>query len=1157
MGDPYARLTLAQLREKARLTARPNDYSARSWLANAVRTADTAHGDDARGQRERAFVGYLKALQFFEAFLQHSQAERCRREAAGQQAAYEQFAGRRAELLKRARELETQLRAREVESPSPVEPPEARQAKPEPRTEAKPAVPPSTQTQTPTQTPTPTQTNAATPTAAPGSTTPPLPSPPADEPDTTSGGSIAARLAALKGAGMQVNVSTRRASRDMGAGASAMPVVVNGTTTSRRGSVASVHTASSTGVPSTPRTEHPASSGLESAQQTGSSVTSPHVVVTAPPHSPAALAPAPAPSPTPPGGPAPHPPYPHVRTSRSSTLQGKPAVIEEDDELAQFSSAFPSLVEFEGKALALDESEGAGAGAGAGAGEAEVARETARVKPPLPPTPAAKPASLAAAATINGGGSSSGTTKPPKSLPFTSAIMPDTLDAYLDDPGLNVLLVDTRPGQDHARGWIGDDGRDAREGVSCVWIDPTILSRPGLDSIKLENALSLSPPAEQRAFAARNTADLVVLYDARSTAFPKPGAAEPTAPGRLFSIIFENEFRRVLRRTPVLLVGGYEAWRRYVEQKQGQGQGQSAGAGAGAGYTAVAKGPPPVVATKKPSVVPESPETRALRRDTGVYRSSAYSRNITDNFNPPYPQSMVGLAPSYNGQPLIPHSSSASATTRSQPSAYSSSPYASAAPTPPPLASTSPGPLSRKRSDYVDQHNKPYSGYQGHHASRASVDYPQIHHHHHPHHPSIPQPPPAAATSSSERQDRPRPDRSASIISFDGLSRLPESDDMLYWNDAALGISGLKNLGNTCYMNSTLQCLSATYPLARFFRDGSFKRAINTVNPMGTKGDLAKAFATLISVLWNEQYTFLSPITFRKSISTYAPSFAGTDQHDSQEFLSFLLDGLHEDLNRIRTKPPAVEMTPEREAALETLPPSVAAEKEWQIYKQRNDSLIVDLFQGQYRNRMECLTCHKTSTTYDAFMYLSLPVPQGKQKVVLQELIDSFVQTEVMEKDDAWNCPRCKVPRKATKSLSIARLPPVLLIHLKRFTTTNGVFWDKSETPVIFPTRHLDLTRYIPPSPAQLEGKNPSGPADPTSTTGPFLYDLFAISNHMGSLSNGHYTAFVNSSKGWKYCDDSKITPASERDVVKNPAHAYILWYKRTLPPRTVPATAA
>lgn len=102
-------------------------------------------------------------------------------------------------------------------------------------------------------------------------------------------------------------------------------------------------------------------------------------------------------------------------------------------------------------------------------------------------------------------------------------------------------------------------------------------------------------------------------------------------------------------------------------------------------------------------------------------------------------------------------------------------------------------------------------------------------------------------------------------------------------------------------------------------------------------------------------------VALQKSISTFAPTFAGTEQHDSQEFLSFLLDGLHEDLNRVQTRPPAVEMTPEREAALETLPPAVAAEKEWKIYKQRNDSFVVDLFQGQYRNRLECLVCHKVS----------------------------------------------------------------------------------------------------------------------------------------------------------------------------------------------------
>jgi ubiquitin carboxyl-terminal hydrolase 8 len=200
-----------------------------------------------------------------------------------------------------------------------------------------------------------------------------------------------------------------------------------------------------------------------------------------------------------------------------------------------------------------------------------------------------------------------------------------------------------------------------------------------------------------------------------------------------------------------------------------------------------------------------------VRRETGVYRSSGYSRNITDNvswtcshynsdraqflflinkqFNAPYPQSMAGLSPGYNGQPMIPNSMVSATSRSSQPSAYSKNAYTSASPTPPPLASTSPGPLSRKRSDYVDQHNQAYSGYQNH-TSRPSMDYPQIGVS------SIPQPPPAAATSSSERQEsRPRADRSASIISFDGLSKLPESDDMMYWNDVALGISGLKNLG--------------------------------------------------------------------------------------------------------------------------------------------------------------------------------------------------------------------------------------------------------------------------------------------------------------------------------------------------------------------------
>jgi ubiquitin C-terminal hydrolase len=85
--------------------------------------------------------------------------------------------------------------------------------------------------------------------------------------------------------------------------------------------------------------------------------------------------------------------------------------------------------------------------------------------------------------------------------------------------------------------------------------------------------------------------------------------------------------------------------------------------------------------------------------------------------------------------------------------------------------------------------------------------------------------------------------------------------------------------------------------------------------------------------------------------------YNGSNQHDSQEFLSFLLDGIHEDLNRLLVQP-TFTRTPEQEAELERLGPQIASEQEWRLWKTRNDSVIVDFFQGQFRNRLQCLTCH-------------------------------------------------------------------------------------------------------------------------------------------------------------------------------------------------------
>ncbi|EMD39329.1 hypothetical protein CERSUDRAFT_64183 [Gelatoporia subvermispora B] len=553
----------------------------------------------------------------------------------------------------------------------------------------------------------------------------------------------------------------------------------------------------------------------------------------------------------------------------------------------------------------------------------------------------------------------------------------------------------------------------------------------------------------------------------------------------------------------------------------------------------------PYVSTR-PTVDLSQPLSPTLDSPKRLTRRPAISRpssgSISYPYNPAIPEngfSQHFSPPLINGSSPIQYPQvSRTISPQVSGSSFSSSPNLQGLVSLPPQASINPSPLSRRRSDYIDQSQEALSGL----TVRTPIDYPDLSSQH------VLRPPPAAASSGMERQDnRPRVMQSQYALAQTG-PRPPtiQSDyPVTYWADIQIGTSGLKNLGNTCYMNSTIQCLSATVPFTRFFTEGRWKNAVNMVNPLGTKGALAHAFASILREMWQGENQCLTPVTFRRSVCTYAPQFSGSEQHDSQEFLTSLLDGLHEDLNRVLHKP-HTEPTPEQEAELERLPVQIASEREWQIYRMRNDSLVVDFFQGQFRNRLECLTCHKTSTTYNAFMYLTLPIPSTRSgsKVSLQQCLDAFVKEEVMEKSDAWNCPHCKTLRKATKRLSLSRLPPVLLIHLKRFSA-KGPFTDKVETVVDFPLRGLDLTNYMPPPLPPGVGGGPSiSRDDPRCQMPPYRYDLYAVTNHFGTLSGGHYTAFISSRGGWLYCDDSRVSQADAKDVVGRPA--YILFYKRT-----------
>ncbi|ETN78832.1 ubiquitinyl hydrolase 1 [Necator americanus] len=402
--------------------------------------------------------------------------------------------------------------------------------------------------------------------------------------------------------------------------------------------------------------------------------------------------------------------------------------------------------------------------------------------------------------------------------------------------------------------------------------------------------------------------------------------------------------------------------------------------------------------------------------------------------------------------------------------------------------------------------------------------------------PNFAQPPPAALSNAVPLHPRlPLPDRSTKpvLISIDQEQQLldiynsmcdsTEGSSSRRGNPRP-GYTGLYNMGNTCFMNATLQALFHTPLMLSIFSKENFMSRVNPHNKMGTGGVISAVFSAMMDVIWSGQYTAIKPQRFLRLFASQVNAcLADGHQHDASEFQLFLLDALHEDTNQVTKR---VSFEQNYKGGSHILNDAKDYEKK---SRQFSYSPINKIFNLQTVSELSCSACGEQSATFEECSLITVELPVHASRTSLQQCLSSHFSQTTLDGDCRWNCPRCRAPKRASRLTKLWSLPPVVVVHLKRFSMENGDY-AKNTMPVDFDPGRLDLSEY-------LHQNSPENPEP---------YRLYAVTNHCGRLNSGHYTALVchGTTGEWLRFDDESVSSSSANGI--NTSEAYMLYYKRT-----------